>query len=112
MASCLDDSRVTVFVGDGIKYMKEHKGEFDVIITDAPDPIGQQINSNPEISLHGCVLDDSGYPSHQARYVCLLNDWYDLKLDIVSLDMRSTTQRCLHYVAALILNAALVFLNE
>ena len=41
MASCLDDSRVTVFVGDGIKYMKEHKGEFDVIITDAPDPIGK-----------------------------------------------------------------------
>lgn len=40
MASCLDDPKVTVFVGDGIKYMKEHKGEFDVIITDAPDPIG------------------------------------------------------------------------
>lgn len=41
MASCLSDQKVTVFVGDGIKYMKEHKGEFDVIITDAPDPIGQ-----------------------------------------------------------------------
>lgn len=41
MASCLSDPKVTVFVGDGIKYMKEHKGEFDVIITDAPDPIGQ-----------------------------------------------------------------------
>ncbi|XP_076452625.1 spermidine synthase-like [Babylonia areolata] len=40
MASCLDDSRVTVYVGDGIEYVKHHPGEFDVIITDAPDPFG------------------------------------------------------------------------
>ncbi|KAK7087634.1 spermidine synthase-like [Littorina saxatilis] len=40
MASCLDDERVTIHVGDGIAYVKDHPGEFDVIITDAPDPIG------------------------------------------------------------------------
>lgn len=40
MASCLDDERVTIHVGDGIAYVKEHSGEFDVIITDAPDPVG------------------------------------------------------------------------
>ncbi|KAL8562075.1 hypothetical protein ACOMHN_031846 [Nucella lapillus] len=40
MAGCLDDSRVTLHVGDGIKYVEEHPGEFDVIITDAPDPCG------------------------------------------------------------------------
>lgn len=41
MASCLfDDKRVTIHVGDGIAYVKAHPGEFDVIITDAPDPVG------------------------------------------------------------------------
>ncbi|SKA79666.1 spermidine synthase [Caloramator quimbayensis] len=37
--SCaLDDKRCEVFVGDGIKYVKEHKNEFDVIIVDSTDP--------------------------------------------------------------------------
>lgn len=37
--SCgLDDKRCTVFVGDGIKYVKEHRNEFDVIIVDSTDP--------------------------------------------------------------------------
>lgn len=40
MAGCLDDARVTIHVGDGIAYVKSHPDEFDVIITDAPDPIG------------------------------------------------------------------------
>lgn len=39
--SCaLDDSRVEVNIVDGIKYVKEHKGEFDVIIVDSTDPVG------------------------------------------------------------------------
>lgn len=33
-----------LFIGDGIQYMKDHKNEFDVIITDAPDPIGIPLN--------------------------------------------------------------------
>lgn len=37
--SCaLDDPRCEIFVGDGIKYVKEHKNEFDVIIVDSTDP--------------------------------------------------------------------------
>lgn len=40
MADSLKDPRVHVNVGDGVKYMKENIGNFDVIITDAPDPIG------------------------------------------------------------------------
>ncbi|XP_046558845.1 spermidine synthase-like isoform X1 [Haliotis rubra] len=40
MASCLSDPRAVLHIGDGIKYLQQHKGEFDVIITDAPDPIG------------------------------------------------------------------------
>jgi spermidine synthase len=39
--SCaLDDSRCEVFIGDGIKYVHEHKNEFDVIIVDSTDPFG------------------------------------------------------------------------
>lgn len=40
MANSLKDPRCEVFIGDGVQYMKEHKNCFDVIITDAPDPIG------------------------------------------------------------------------
>ncbi|XP_052222272.1 spermidine synthase-like [Dreissena polymorpha] len=40
MAGSLSDPRCHVNIGDGIQYMKEHKDSFDIIITDAPDPIG------------------------------------------------------------------------
>jgi spermidine synthase len=37
--SCaLSDPRCTVIVGDGIKYVKEHKNEFDIVIVDSTDP--------------------------------------------------------------------------
>lgn len=37
--SCgLNDNRCEIFIGDGIKYVKEHKNEFDVIIVDSTDP--------------------------------------------------------------------------
>lgn len=39
--SCaLGDARCEVFIGDGIKYVHEHKNEFDVIIVDSTDPFG------------------------------------------------------------------------
>lgn len=39
--SCaLDDPRCEVFIGDGIKYVHEHKNEFDVVIVDSTDPFG------------------------------------------------------------------------
>lgn len=37
--SCgLENPKCQVFIGDGIKYVKEHKNEFDVIIVDSTDP--------------------------------------------------------------------------
>jgi spermidine synthase len=47
MAKGYLDPRVKVHVGDGSAFMKEHKGEFDVIIVDSSDPIG----TNPLFSL-------------------------------------------------------------
>lgn len=39
--SCgLDDPRCEIFVGDGIKFVHEHKNEFDIIIVDSTDPFG------------------------------------------------------------------------
>ncbi|NMM61141.1 polyamine aminopropyltransferase [Clostridium sp. P21] len=39
--SCaLENPKCEVFIGDGIKYVHEHKNEFDVIIVDSTDPFG------------------------------------------------------------------------
>lgn len=38
ISHALDDLRCEVFIGDGIKYVMEHKNEFDVIIVDSTDP--------------------------------------------------------------------------
>lgn len=39
--SCeLANPRCEIFVGDGIRYVHEHKNEFDVIIVDSTDPFG------------------------------------------------------------------------
>ncbi|KAM9987072.1 hypothetical protein ACTFIY_011478 [Dictyostelium cf. discoideum] len=35
-----DHPKVTLFIGDGMEFMRQRKGEFDVIITDSSDPIG------------------------------------------------------------------------
>lgn len=40
MAAGFDDPRVTVFIGDGFKFLEDRKNEFDVIITDSSDPVG------------------------------------------------------------------------
>ncbi|AEV68139.1 polyamine aminopropyltransferase [Acetivibrio clariflavus] len=42
--SCaLNDKKVEVLVADGIKYVKENKGEFDVILVDSTDPVGPAV---------------------------------------------------------------------
>ena len=39
--SCeLDNPKCEVFIGDGIKYVHDHKNEFDIIIVDSTDPFG------------------------------------------------------------------------
>jgi predicted membrane-bound spermidine synthase len=40
MASLLASPKVTVFVGDGFKFLAENKATYDVIITDSSDPVG------------------------------------------------------------------------
>lgn len=33
--------KLTLNIGDGFEFMKNHKAEFDVIITDSSDPVGK-----------------------------------------------------------------------
>lgn len=40
MACGFDSPKVTLTVGDGFEFMKQHSNQFDVIITDSSDPIG------------------------------------------------------------------------
>jgi spermidine synthase len=40
MAVGFQHPKVSVIVGDGFKYLKDHQSEFDVIITDSSDPEG------------------------------------------------------------------------
>lgn len=40
MAAGFDSPKLHLTIGDGFEYMKDHKNEFDVIITDSSDPIG------------------------------------------------------------------------
>ncbi|KAJ8984015.1 hypothetical protein NQ317_012238 [Molorchus minor] len=44
MSKGFSSSKLTLKVCDGFEYMKKHKNEFDVIITDSSDPIGPAVN--------------------------------------------------------------------
>lgn len=43
IASGLADPRVDIQVTDGIQYVKDHKGEFDVVLVDSTDPVGPAV---------------------------------------------------------------------
>lgn len=40
MSSAYSDERCELVIGDGLEFMKRHKSEFDVIVTDSSDPVG------------------------------------------------------------------------
>jgi spermidine synthase len=40
LAKGFDDPRVRVHIGDGVKFLEEQVGQFDIVIVDSSDPIG------------------------------------------------------------------------
>ncbi|MFH4976387.1 hypothetical protein AB6A40_003096 [Gnathostoma spinigerum] len=44
MSCAFNSPKLNLFVGDGFEFLKGHKGEFDVVITDSSDPIGPAEN--------------------------------------------------------------------
>ncbi|WRT68637.1 spermidine synthase [Kwoniella shivajii] len=77
MSSCYKDSRVEVHIGDGFKFLPEHKDEYDVIITDSSDPVGpaEALFKAPYFQLLKEALKADGHISTQAE--CL---WIHLPL--------------------------------
>ncbi|GBO01712.1 Spermidine synthase [Araneus ventricosus] len=43
MAKGFDSPKLTLHIGDGVEFMKNHQNEFDVIITDSTDPKGPAV---------------------------------------------------------------------
>jgi spermidine synthase len=71
MSSCYKDPRVTVHIGDGFKFLPEHKGEYDVIITDSSDPVGpaEALFQAPYFTLLNEALKEGGNISTQAESI-------------------------------------------
>lgn len=74
-----EDPRVTVHVRDGFEFIKEHKNEFDVIITDSSDPAGpaSQLFGEEWFKLVKEALTENGILGTQAECI-----W--LHLDLIS----------------------------
>ncbi|KIP02329.1 hypothetical protein PHLGIDRAFT_32236 [Phlebiopsis gigantea 11061_1 CR5-6] len=77
MSSLLDDPRVTVFIGDGFKFLAENQSTYDVIITDSSDPVGpaESLFQKPYFELLHNALTPGGHIATQAE--CL---WIHLPL--------------------------------
>lgn len=43
IAGGLDDPRVSIFVADGLKHIKEHRNTYDVILVDSTEPVGPAV---------------------------------------------------------------------
>ncbi|KAJ9102498.1 hypothetical protein QFC21_002898 [Naganishia friedmannii] len=87
MASVLTDDRVTVFIGDGFKFLPEHENEYDVIITDSSDPVGPAASlfEAPFFTLLKKSLKEGGNMSTQGESL-----W--LHLPLIK-ELRETTKR-------------------
>ncbi|KAI0704764.1 saccharopine dehydrogenase [Earliella scabrosa] len=77
MSSLLSDPRVTVFVGDGFKFLADNTSTYDVIITDSSDPVGPAASlfQKPYFELLRDALTPGGHISTQGE--CL---WIHLSL--------------------------------
>ncbi|TEB23899.1 spermidine synthase [Coprinellus micaceus] len=77
MSGLLNDPRVTVFVGDGFKFLAENENTYDVIVTDSSDPVGPAASlfQKPYFQLLHDALAPGGHISTQGE--CL---WLHLPL--------------------------------
>ena len=77
MSSLLSDPRVTVFIGDGFKFLADNEATYDVIVTDSSDPVGPAASlfQKPYFQLLHDALTPGGHISTQGE--CL---WLHLPL--------------------------------
>ncbi|KAL4705341.1 hypothetical protein ACJJTC_006827 [Scirpophaga incertulas] len=83
MAVGFQSKKLTLHVGDGFKYLQDHREEFDVIITDSSDPIGPAVSLFEEnyFTLMKRSLRPGGIVCSQAGTI-----WNDLGLVTSTLD--------------------------
>lgn len=77
MAVGFNSEKLTLHVGDGFEFLKNHQETFDVIITDSSDPIGPAVHLFEEnyFSLMKKALKPGGIVCSQAGTI-----WNDLEL--------------------------------
>ncbi|CAK1601344.1 unnamed protein product [Parnassius mnemosyne] len=77
MAVGFNSEKLTLHVGDGFEFMKNHSREFDVIITDSSDPVGPAVNLFQEnyFALMKSALKPNGIVCSQAGTF-----WNDIEL--------------------------------
>lgn len=87
MSSLLTDPRVTVYIGDGFKFLADNTSTYDAIITDSSDPVGpaQSLFQKPYFELLHAALTPGGHISTQGE--CL---W--LHLPLIT-DLRQTNRK-------------------
>ncbi|BGP53001.1 saccharopine dehydrogenase (NADP+, L-glutamate-forming) [Rhodotorula sphaerocarpa] len=73
MAAGFNDPRVTLFIGDGFKFLDDKKNEFDIIITDSSDPVGpaNSLFQKPYFQLLKESLREGGTISTQGECIWL-----------------------------------------
>jgi len=88
MACGFDSPKLQLTIGDGFEFMKQHEGEFDVIITDSSDPIGPAVSLFEEtyFALMKKALKPNGVICSQAGTV-----WTDIEY------VKSTMAHCHKY---------------
>ncbi|CAJ0959638.1 unnamed protein product, partial [Mesorhabditis belari] len=69
MSHGFSDPKLDLYVGDGFEFLKNHKNEFDVIITDSSDPVGpaESLFGESYYELLRDALNDTGILSSQGE---------------------------------------------
>ncbi|KAF6754709.1 saccharopine dehydrogenase [Ephemerocybe angulata] len=73
MSSLLNDPRVTVYIGDGFKFLADNESTYDCIITDSSDPVGPAASlfQKPYFQLLHDALTPGGHISTQGESLWL-----------------------------------------
>lgn len=73
MSAHFSDPKFELFVGDGFEFLKNHKNEYDVIITDSSDPVGpaDTLFGSSFYELINSALREGGVLSSQCESIFL-----------------------------------------
>ncbi|KAF5317612.1 hypothetical protein D9611_014870 [Ephemerocybe angulata] len=73
MSNLLNDPRVTVYIGDGFKFLADNESTYDCIITDSSDPVGPAASlfQKPYFQLLHDALTPGGHISTQGESLWL-----------------------------------------